>query len=460
MRVMTNILVCCLALASFSSAASQDLVTKAQQENQQQKVLDSKRQAEFKQTEQALRKEKAELLRQRNQIQQQTDRLTKQFSTNETQLAKLQDKLRLQSGSLGELFGVVRQNAKELQADISHSVTSVDANKYSSVVSQIVAAKTLPSIKQLTGLWKSFEEQISASGQLAKVQVPFVEGDGQVKTVDAIRLGSFGLITNKGYVNWNAISREANAYIKQPSDGPTLSSLASLSIGQVQSVVIDPSKGEILNQLGEVPSMMQRLKQGGVVGEIIIALLVLGIVIAGIRGAYLFKVQKQISKQLKEPEAPTDNPLGRVLNVYHQEPNRSVEALELRLLEAIVDEQAHLEKGLSMLKLLAAIAPMLGLLGTVAGMIETFQVITQFGNGDPKVMAGGISMALVTTVLGLVSAIPLLLAHNVLSSQAEKVRTILEKQGLGIVAEQAERDSKGITPAKVQSPKSTVGNVA
>ncbi len=197
MRVMTNILVCCLALASFSSAASQDLVTKAQQENQQQKVLDSKRQAEFKQTEQALRKEKAELLRQRNQIQQQTDRLTKQFSTNETQLAKLQDKLRLQSGSLGELFGVVRQNAKELQADISHSVTSVDANKYSSVVSQIVAAKTLPSIKQLTGLWKSFEEQISASGQLAKVQVPFVEGDGQVKTVDAIRLGSFGLITNK-----------------------------------------------------------------------------------------------------------------------------------------------------------------------------------------------------------------------------------------------------------------------
>ncbi len=184
--------------------------------------------------------------------------------------------------------------------------------------------------------------------------------------------------------------------------------------------MIDPSKGEILNQLGEVPSMMQRLKQGGVVGEIIIALLVLGIVIAGIRGAYLFKVQKQISKQLKEPEAPTDNPLGRVLNVYHQEPNRSVEALELRLLEAIVDEQAHLEKGLSMLKLLAAIAPMLGLLGTVAGMIETFQVITQFGNGDPKVMAGGISMALVTTVLGLVSAIPLLLAHNVLSSQAEK----------------------------------------
>ncbi|MCL4124191.1 UNVERIFIED_CONTAM: hypothetical protein GTU68_045636 [Idotea baltica] len=94
-----------------------------------------------------------------------------------------------------------------------------------------------------------------------------------------------------------------------------------------------------------------------------------------------------------------------------------------------------------MLKLLAALAPMLGLLGTVTGMIETFQVITQFGNGDPKVMAGGISMALVTTVLGLVAAMPLLLTHNILSSQAESIRTILEKQGLSLVAEQAEKET-------------------
>ncbi|MEI8634040.1 MotA/TolQ/ExbB proton channel family protein [Vibrio sp. PP-XX7] len=128
--------------------------------------------------------------------------------------------------------------------------------------------------------------------------------------------------------------------------------------------------------------------------------------------------------------------------MYYTEKNRSVEALELRLLEAVTDEQSHLEKGLSMLKLLAALAPMLGLLGTVTGMIETFQMITQFGNGDPKVMAGGISMALVTTVLGLVAAMPMLLAHNILSSQAESIRLILEKQGIAIVAEQAEKAEK------------------
>ncbi|MCL9781271.1 MotA/TolQ/ExbB proton channel family protein [Vibrio sp. S4M6] len=461
MKMVKNLFLVSLAALSFNALANESLVSKAQQEKQQQQAIDASRQASFKQTEMALLKEKQQLERQRQHIQEQTNQLTKQFSSNETKLAKLEDTLRLQSGSLGELFGVVRQNAKSLQAELKHSVTGVDANQYSPVVDSIVAAKTLPSIEQLTGLWKSFEEQIQASGQLAKVNVPFIQGNGEIKTVPALRLGSFGLVTDKGYVSWNNTSKEASAYSVQPSNGPTLSSLAALSQGNVESVVVDPSHGEIIKQLADVPTLMQRLKQGGVVGEIILVLLAIGLVIAVVRGAYLFRAQKQIRQQLADPKNPTNNPLGRVLNVYHQEPNRSVEALELRLLEAVVDEQTHLEKGLSMLKLLAAIAPMLGLLGTVAGMIDTFQVITQFGNGDPKVMAGGISMALVTTVLGLVSAIPLLLAHNILSAQAEKVHTILEKQGIGIVAEQAELEmGNKPTSTSSTSTEKSVGNVA
>ena len=163
----------------------------------------------------------------------------------------------------------------------------------------------------------------------------------------------------------------------------------------------------------------------------------IGLLIAVVRGTVLLRVRHQIQKQLKTPDSPGNNPLGKVLSVYNKDKDRTVEALELRLLEAVVDEQSELEKGLSMLKLFAALAPMLGLLGTVTGMIETFQVITQFGNGDPKIMADGISMALVTTVLGLITAMPLLLAHNILSSQAETIRTTLEKQGIALVAEQA-----------------------
>ncbi len=132
--------------------------------------------------------------------------------------------------------------------------------------------------------------------------------------------------------------------------------------------------------------------------------------------------------------------MGRILQAFDNDKQQSIDAIELRLLERILDEQHGLEKGLSMLKLMAALAPMLGLLGTVTGMIETFQVITQFGNSDPKVMAGGISMALVTTVMGLVAAMPLLLAHNFLSSRAEAIKGTLEKQGVSIVAQRAESE--------------------
>jgi biopolymer transport protein ExbB len=246
-------------------------------------------------------------------------------------------------------------------------------------------------------------------------------------------------------VQWSNKRHVAKPYLKQPQQGPVLADLSTIDQAGMLPVVIDPSRGIMLEQLANTPSLKERLENGGVVGKVILGLLAIGGIIALFRGTKLFIIRQQIKGQLKQPQVPGNNPLGRVLSVFYDnkerytEQGRSVEALELRLLETIVDEQQHLEKGLSMLKLLAALAPMLGLLGTVTGMIETFQVITQFGNGDPKVMAGGISMALITTVLGLVAAMPLLLAHNILSTQADTIRNILEKQGISLVAEQAEK---------------------
>ncbi|MEG3694522.1 MotA/TolQ/ExbB proton channel family protein, partial [Vibrio coralliirubri] len=397
------------------------------------------READFKKTEQELKAIKAQLEAKRTSIQGATDVLTQTFSDNENKLARLEEKLRLETGSLGELFGVVRQNAKELGAELSSTVNSVDRAEHTATVDQIIDAKSLPSMPQLTGLWMSMVEQIQASSELSKSQIAFINGEGNTQTVDAYRLGSIGLITDQGYVSWNTQREDAIAYLKQPSNGPTLASLSTLANGDVSNVVVDPSRGFMLEQLALTPSLTDRLQAGGVVGKVILGLLAIGLIIALVRGISLAIARQKIRAQLKNPEQAGDNPLGRVLAVYNKEQNQTVEALELRLLEAVVDEQTHLEKGLSMLKLLAALAPMLGLLGTVTGMIETFQVITQFGNGDPKVMAGGISMALVTTVLGLVAAMPLLLAHNILSTQAENIRNILEKQGIGLVAEQAEK---------------------
>ncbi|MGF1683139.1 MotA/TolQ/ExbB proton channel family protein [Photobacterium minamisatsumaniensis] len=439
MKIKTLATVLCLFSMPFVVSANTALVEKTQQAQQVERTHNAQREKGFALTEQEVRAQRNALIKQQKQLQRETEQLSNTFSKNETKLAKLEEQLRLETGSLGELFGVVRQAAKDLDAEMAFSVTGVDRNEYRDVISTIVEARTLPSLPQLTGLWKGLEDQISASREMRTVSVPFINGEGHQATVDAYRLGSIGLIGTQGYLAWDGEREAAKAYLKQPEKGPLFTNLDQLQQTGLQAAVVDPSRGIMLEQLANSPTLSDRLEHGGVVGKIILGLLAVGLAISLFRGAKLTVIRQQIRKQLKEPTKPGNNPLGRVLGVYNKEQQRSVEALELRLLEAIVDEQQGLEKGLSMLKLLAALAPMLGLLGTVTGMIETFQVITQFGNGDPTVMAGGISMALITTVLGLVAAMPLLLAHNILSTQADNIRSILEKQGISLVAEQAEK---------------------
>lgn len=431
--------------------ASNSLVQQATQEKAQQQQHNQQREAGFVQTAQELQAAKAELLAERNRLQKEADQLSSQFSDNENTLARLEETLRLETGSLGEMFGVVRQNAKELQSELDQSVTGVELRAHQQSIDDVVAAKTLPSMAQLRGLWQAMSEEIRASGQVQTTEIQWLNGQGETQTVPALRLGSLGLISEQGYVKWDNARQQALSYQQLPSDFPTFSHIRTLVDGDVVTMKVDPSRGVLLEQLALTPTLSQRLQAGGVIGNVILVLLGVGLIIALYRGAILATLRQKIKAQLKNPEQPGNNPLGRILAVYNKEQQRSVEALELRLLEAVVDEQNHLETGLSMLKLLAALAPMLGLLGTVTGMIETFQVITQFGNGDPKVMAGGISMALVTTVEGLIAAIPLLLAHNILSAQAEAIRNILEKQGIGLVAQQAERDcGAAVTQSRVE----------
>ncbi|EGQ8120416.1 MotA/TolQ/ExbB proton channel family protein [Vibrio cholerae] len=438
------------AFASVANA-SNSLVQQATQEKAQQQQHNQQREAGFVQTAQELQAAKAELLAERNRLQKEADQLSSQFSDNENTLARLEETLRLETGSLGEMFGVVRQNAKELQSELDQSVTGVEPRAHQQSIDEVVAAKTLPSMAQLRGLWQAMSEEIRASGQVQTTEIQWLNGQGETQTVPALRLGSLGLISEQGYVKWDNARQQALSYQQLPSDFPTFSHIRTLVDGDVVTMKVDPSRGVLLEQLALTPTFSQRLQAGGVIGNVILVLLGVGLIIALYRGAILATLRQKIKAQLKNPEQPGNNPLGRILAVYNKEQQRSVEALELRLLEAVVDEQNHLETGLSMLKLLAALAPMLGLLGTVTGMIETFQVITQFGNGDPKVMAGGISMALVTTVEGLIAAIPMLLAHNILSAQAEAIRNILEKQGIGLVAQQAERDcGAAVTQSRVE----------
>ena len=440
-------LILAMSLFGFSLntlAASSELVQETKQASHVQKQHNAEREADFMLTEKEFKAQKNALIAERKKLQKESDELSSLFSSNEQSLATIEQQLHLETGSLGELFGVVRQTAKDLNSELKNSVTgSIDANN-AQVINDIVEAKSLPSMTQLTGLWKTMVQQVQASSESALMPVTVINGAGHRSEINAYRLGNMALVGDEGFLRWDNKKSVATYYSQQPDLAPSVATLSDMQQQQVMMMAVDPSRGIMLEQLANSPTLKDRLQAGGVVGQIIIVLLAIGLLISLFNGARLLVIRQQIRTQLKDPTHIGNNPLGRVLSVYDAEKTRSVEALELRLLETIVDEQQGLEKGLSMLKLLAALAPMLGLLGTVTGMIETFQVITQFGNGDPKVMAGGISMALVTTVLGLVAAMPLLLTHNILSSQAESIRTILEKQGLSLVAEQAEKETNNI----------------
>ena len=152
----------------------------------------------------------------------------------------------------------------------------------------------------------------------------------------------------------------------------------------------------------------------------------------------LWMMGREVEAQQANLGSPnSNNPLGRVLKVGESYMKENIDRLELKLAEEIMKERPPIERGISFVKIVSVVAPLAGLLGTVTGMIVTFQQITLFGTGDPKIMAGGISQALVTTVLGLVVAIPTTLAHSFLQSSARSVVDVLEEQATGIVAEKA-----------------------
>jgi biopolymer transport protein ExbB len=191
------------------------------------------------------------------------------------------------------------------------------------------------------------------------------------------------------------------------------------------------------------PDLEERWHQGGYVGYVITAVGVVAMLIAIMRLIVLGGMSSKVKAQLKASSANTNNPLGRVLKVHEDNPKMDTETLELKLSEAILKETPSIEKHLTLLKIIAAVAPLLGLLGTVTGMIVTFQAITIFGAGDPKAMAGGISGALVTTVLGLIVAIPTVLMHTIVNGKAKEIIHILEEQTTGIIAEHTESSMKG-----------------
>ncbi|WP_445938734.1 MotA/TolQ/ExbB proton channel family protein [Pseudomonas sp.] len=363
------------------------------------------------------------------------EQLKAEFDRQETLLAEQEKLLSQRAGHLGELFGVVRQSAGDVAGQWQDSLLNAQYPERLARLKALAESRTLPSAADLDGYWMLLLEDLTASGRVEQLQLPVVAADGTRNPQDVLRVGAFSAYGADAFLRYGADAGELLAPPRQPSGLGQVADYLD-SGAAVASLPVDPSRGTLLAQLQREPGLWDRVQQGGLVGWVILVLGAFGLLLAIWRMVYLTRVGRGVSAQMHELSAPRgDNPLGRIIGVLGPKPQLSdLETLELKLDEAILQETPPLEKGQGLLKLLSAVAPLLGLLGTVTGMIVTFQAITQGGGGDSRLMADGISQALVTTVLGLVVAIPLLFLHTLRASRSKGLIQLLEQQSAGLIA--------------------------
>ena len=367
--------------------------------------------------------------------------LKKTIDEKEKVIAKLQETLHIRSSNLGEMFGVVRQVSGDQIAVAKSSLVFAQYPDADAILLKLGKAKELPNVDDLRALWFSLQQHMARSGEVVAFDAPVILPDGSTTQSRVIRIGEFTAVSGDNFLEYGYDDRAFIQFPRQP-DGEyrDLAESFAESRDALAPMAVDPTRGAMLGMMMERPTLGERIEQGGLVGYVIIVLGIVGILFALYRLVYLAKVEQGVKRQLENLASPTaDNALGRVMMAYGENCHRSSEDLEICLDESILKEVPSLTFGHVLIKLFAAIAPLLGLLGTVTGMIATFQAITLFGTGDPKLMAGGISQALVTTVLGLVAAIPLLLLHTTLSSKAKALVQILSEQSAGLMASQVRK---------------------
>jgi len=376
-----------------------------------------------------------------------SERLEQLFEDNQAAIVAARQALDERLGALKELFGVLQTVSGDAQGRFAESLTSIQYPDRETFLvelgSKMAGASSLASIDEIERLWFELQREVSESGRIVRFPHEITRANGDVINTDIVRVGIFNIVHEDGYLRYNATSGSVAELTRQPEQGRYTNSTADLVNATAGSgpvtFGIDGTRGSILALLVESPTIGDRLQQGGIVGYCIMGLGVVGLLIAFWRAVGLSTAGRKVTAQLKRDTASTDNPLGRVLAAYEANRGADTETIELKLSEAALKEMPDLTKGLLFIKVISVVAPLMGLLGTVTGMIKTFQVITLFGAGDPKMMAGGISQALMTTVLGLVVAIPMVLIHTLVSGQSRKIINILQSQSAGIVASHSEK---------------------
>ncbi len=399
--------------------------------------------------------------------------LEAQFAQNDLQITKLQEDLQRELGDLKQLFGVIQLSASEAQEDYKSSIISAQypqrAESLRQMVEKMASLTELVSIDEIEDLWVQLQNEMTEQGKVITFNAPvkYVTGyepvldeegnpvtnnkgeeTGEEKPIYEViekpvtRVGVFNAVTGNDILTYKdgegfiALERQMG-----PSFSKASNNLQNAASGTA-TFMVDPARGGLLRALVLKPSIDEKAHEGGIVGYVIIGLGVIALLIALIRYLMLMGLYSSVKKQARDMKRPSlKNPLGRVLKVYQDNTSSDPESLELKLGEAMLKESPKINRWVMFIKIIAVVAPLFGLLGTVTGMIQTFQAITLFGAGDPQTMAGGISQALVTTVLGLVVAIPCVFAHWLVSNKAKSIEGVLEEQAAGLIAQRYESEA-------------------
>lgn len=370
-----------------------------------------------------------------------SDRLEQTIRDNDVVLAGLREQRDKRLGSLKELFGHLTGAAGDIRASLDQSIVSAQipgrTEFLDSLIEKMSSDTRLPSIEDIEKLWYEQQREMIESARIVKFNRTVLRANGEQEEMEVVRVGTYNLLADGMYLEYSPENGLVSELARQPSSHQGSAEDLQEATSGFTKVGLDPTGplgGGLLRALINSPTLVERWHFGGIVGYVITAVFAVAIGLAIWRFVVLSGMSSKVTAQLKSGKASADNPLGRVLKVAADNPGLDPESLELKLHEAVLKERPEIESGLNLLKIISMVAPLLGLLGTVTGMIITFQMITLFGAGDPKAMAGGISQALITTVLGLVVAIPTVLMHTLVNGKAQRILHVLEEQSAGIVA--------------------------
>ena len=435
-----------LATAAEEAQTVRDLYERVRQQASDEAGYNTERERRFR----ADADRQAELLadaeRRIAEQERRKERLKGAFDANEDRLAELTTRLERRIGDLGELFGVFRQTADDVHTLLFDSLITLEHPARLAEAEALAASTEVPTIPQIQTLWRLLMHEVALSGETSAFPASVIAPGGSLYEAHVTRVGLFNVVAGDKYLNYMPENNTVIELPRQPAGylRDTAATLSQAAPGDAVSFGIDPSRGALLGLLVQSPSLWERIQQGKEVGYAIIGLAIVGLLLAIERLAHLSVVARRMRRQLADPDhVREDNPLGRIMQTYHDNEQLDDQEVIARKLEhVVIRDMATVKRGLPTIKVLAAVAPLMGLLGTVTGMIGTFQAITLFGTGDPKLMAGGISQALITTVLGLCAAIPLLLLHSLLNSRATTLSKLIGEQAAGMMAQKAEAMAK------------------